>query len=81
MIKEPVAQYIIDTKGKKTGVVLDLKTYEEILDLIDDYYCVKAYDEAKPNVLKEIERGEFSTLEELLGEMKKTKASKKKIRA
>lgn len=80
MIKEPVAKYIIDSKGKRTGVVLDVKTYEEILELIDDYNCAKAYDESKPIVDKEIARGEFTTLDELLESRKKKLVTKKKSR-
>jgi hypothetical protein len=70
MIKEPVAKYIVNSKGKRTGVILDMKTYEEILDLLDDYYCTKAYDEAKPIVEAEIARGEYETLDDFLASRK-----------
>lgn len=80
MIKEPIAKYIVDSKGKRTGVVLDVKTYEEILELIDDYYCTKAYDESKPIVDKEIAQGDFSTIDALLASRKKKVATKKKSR-
>ena len=72
MMKEPVARYIVNAKGKRTSVILDVKTYEEILDLLDDYFCTKAYDEAKPIVEAEIARGEITTLDDFLASRKKT---------
>lgn len=70
-------QYIIDDNGKRVAVVLDLKTYERMIDDLDDYYCQRAYKEAKPITDAEISKGEFVTLKELKAEA----ASQKRKRA
>ncbi len=31
-------QFIVDNKGKKTAVILDIKTYEELVEEIEDLY-------------------------------------------
>jgi len=31
-------QYIIDKSGKKTGVILDMSTFEQLLEEIEDIY-------------------------------------------
>ena len=36
--KEIVPQFIINKSGKKTAVILDMKTYEKKLDRIEDLY-------------------------------------------
>ena len=76
MIKEPVAQYIVDAKGKRTAVIMDIETYEGILELLDELSCAKAYDNAVEGVRREIAHGEVTTLEELL-RSRKTKPRKK----
>ena len=79
-MKEPIAKYIVNSKGKRTSVILDVKTYEEILDLLDDYFCTKVYDEAKPIVEDEIARGEFSTLDNFLASRKIKPVRKKAVK-
>jgi PHD/YefM family antitoxin component YafN of YafNO toxin-antitoxin module len=31
-VKEPAATYIVDSKGKKTAVILPIERYEELLE-------------------------------------------------
>ena len=33
-------QYIVDSKGKKTGVLLDLKTFTSMVEELEDLYDV-----------------------------------------
>lgn len=66
MVKEPVPQYVVNKDGERTAVILDIEAFEEMLEIIDDYYCTKAYDESKPKVDAEIKRGDYSTLDEFL---------------
>ena len=33
-------QYIVDSKGKKTGVVLDVKTFASMVEEIEDLYDI-----------------------------------------
>lgn len=32
------AQFIVDNAGKKTAVILDIKTFEKLLDELEDFY-------------------------------------------
>ncbi|MBA3954514.1 hypothetical protein H0X48_04320 [Candidatus Dependentiae bacterium] len=34
-------QYIVDKKGKKTAVILDIKTFKQLLEEIEDVYLGK----------------------------------------
>lgn len=34
-------QYLVDKSGKKTGVFLDMKTFENILEYVEDEYFAK----------------------------------------
>lgn len=58
-------RFIVDDKGKRVGVVLDIKDYERLLDELDELDAIRAYDEAKAGgeepipleqALREIER-------------------------
>lgn len=40
-------QYILDSKGAKTSVIISLKDYEKILEMIEDLEDVELYDEVK----------------------------------
>ncbi len=40
-------QYITDDKGKKLAVILPMKTYEKMLEEIEEFEDIKLYDEAK----------------------------------
>ena len=35
-VREPIAEYIVDKKGKKKKVVLELDAYEKLLEDLDD---------------------------------------------
>jgi hypothetical protein len=39
-------EYIVDGSGKRVGVILDIKDYERLLEELEEYSLVKAYDEA-----------------------------------
>lgn len=57
-------QYVVDAQGNRIAVVLDLATYEKLLEAAEEGASVRAYDAAKPGVEAELQAGEFSTLEE-----------------
>lgn len=40
-------QYITDTTGKKTGVILPIRDYEKIMEGLEELKEIKAYDRAK----------------------------------
>ena len=52
-------RYIVNEKGERIQVVLDIKDYEKILEALEDLDDVRAYDQAKA------EGDEFISLEEL----------------
>jgi prevent-host-death family protein len=35
-VKEPVTSYIVNSKGKKTAVILPIERYEEMLEDLED---------------------------------------------
>lgn len=47
-------QFITDEKGERTGVVLPIEEYEELLERLEDAEALREADEA----LASIERGE-----------------------
>jgi len=40
-------QFITDDQGQKIAVILPMKEYEKMMDELDEYECIKAYDKAK----------------------------------
>jgi len=55
-------QFLTDAKGKRTGVVLDLQTYERLLEAEEELADMHAYDSARDRAHSEITAGQFSTL-------------------
>ena len=50
------AQYVIDEKGKKTGVLLSLKQYEKLMEDLHDLAIVAERSSEKPTTLEELKR-------------------------
>lgn len=40
-------QYIVDEKGKKQAIVLPYQEWEKIIDILEEYEDICAYDKAK----------------------------------
>ncbi len=40
-------QFITNDAGDKIAVILPIKDYEKMLDDLDEYACIKAYDKVK----------------------------------
>ncbi len=55
-------QYLTDAKGKRTGVVLDLATYERLREAEEELGDIQAYDALHDRARKEIAVGQFETL-------------------
>ncbi len=58
-------RYIVNEKGERIGVLLDIEEYKEILEKLEELDEIRAYDEAKESedeaipfeeALKEMER-------------------------
>jgi len=57
-------QFIIDNDGKKTAVILPIKTYDKILDELEDLEDIRLYDEAKKRKQEFVNADEaFKTIE------------------
>jgi hypothetical protein len=40
-------QYLVDEKGRRTGIVLSIKEYEALLEAVEDLEDIRAADEAR----------------------------------
>jgi hypothetical protein len=54
--------FVTDAKGKRVGVVLDLKTYERLREAEEELADVCAYDSARPKIVAEVRAGRYSSL-------------------
>ena len=50
------AQYLIDEKGKRTGVLLSVKQYEKLMEDLHDLAIVAQRKNEKPITLEELKR-------------------------
>lgn len=41
------SQFVTNGHGQKVAVILPIKDYEKMLEDLDEYACIKAYDKAK----------------------------------
>jgi hypothetical protein len=55
-------QFLTDAKGKRTGVVLNLATYERLREAEEELADIHAYDALHDRAHSEIVTGQFSTL-------------------
>ena len=55
-------QFLTDAKGKRTGVVLNLATYERLREAEEELADIHAYDALHDRAHSEIATGQFSTL-------------------
>ena len=55
-------QFLTDAKGKRTGVVLDLQTYEHLPEAEEELADIQAYDALHDRAHSEIAAGQCSTL-------------------
>lgn len=70
-------QYLTDQSGKRVGVILDMKTFGQIEDELDELACIRAYDKARPETDAAIARGDYVTLDEYLAKRKPKKKVKR----
>lgn len=59
-------QYLTDVNGNQIAVVLDINTYQKLLDELDEYYCLKGYEQAVTETEPEIASGDYLTLKQYL---------------
>jgi hypothetical protein len=54
--------FLTDSKGRRAAIVLDLPSYENLLQAKEDLADIEAYDAARGRAHADIESGRFSTL-------------------
>lgn len=59
-------KYIVDRKWKKVSVLMDTKTFDRMVDDLEELEDIRAYDKAKAKVTKESRNGDAVTLDEYL---------------
>ena len=69
--REP--QFLTDASGKRTGVLLDLKTYEHLREAEEELADIQAYDALHDRAHLEIAAGQSSNLTSYRAARKKTK--------
>lgn len=52
-------QFVVDDQGRRVGVLLDIATYQKVLDALEELECIRAADEAEA-------AGKFIPLEEAI---------------
>ncbi len=57
-------QFVHDERGKCIGVILDLSTYEKMIEAQEDLEDIRDFDEYASRALAEYRRGEYVTLKE-----------------
>ena len=57
-------QFLVDGKGRRVGVLLDIATYDRLRAAAGDRADVRAYDGAAERVRREVEAGAALTLAE-----------------
>ena len=55
-------QFLTDAKGKRTGVLLDLQTYEHLRAVEEELADIRDYDALHDRAHAEIAAGQFTTL-------------------
>ena len=40
-------RYVVDEKGERVGVILDMKDYQKLLEELEELESIRAYDAAK----------------------------------
>jgi hypothetical protein len=66
MIFDLQEQYLTDANGNKIAVVIDIDTYQKLIEEIDELYCQKGYEQALAETEPEIAVGDYVTLDEYL---------------
>jgi hypothetical protein len=66
MIANVQKHYLTDTSGKKIAVILDIDTYHQLIEQINELYCLKKYPYAAIQTELEIANDNFISLKDCL---------------
>ena len=59
-------QYLTDAEGHKIAVVIDIETYQKLIDELDELYCLKGYEQSLTETEAEIASDDYMTLDDYL---------------
>ena len=62
MLTTKPPQFLTDATGKRTGVVLDLETYQHLREAEEELADIQAYDALHDRAHSEIAAGQYATL-------------------
>ena len=71
MLAAKEEQFLTDARGKRTGVVLDLRTYEHLRAAEEELADIQAYDALHDRAHSEIAAGQCATLTSYRGDRKR----------
>ncbi len=54
MARKKAHQYLVDEKGTRMGVLLDMDEYRKIMEALEELESIRAYDAAKTSAEKAI---------------------------
>ncbi len=63
---DALPQYLTDAQGNQIAIVLDLQTYQSLLDELEELRCQQGYEQAVAETEPEIQAGDYVTLEQYL---------------
>lgn len=59
-------KYVTDENGKKTAVQLDVKTFDKLLDELDDLHCALGYEVSRKENSGDLKNGKYKTIQEII---------------
>jgi len=45
-------RYVVDERGSRVAVLLEIAEYQKVLDALEELEAISAYDEAKPSPMR-----------------------------
>lgn len=59
-------KYLTDQEGNKIAVVLDIETYQKLLDELDELYCEKGYEQGLKETNEDMKKGDYMNFDEYI---------------
>lgn len=57
-------EFVLDDRGRRVGVILDLTSYERLMEAKEELEDIREFDESAGRAKAEYKKGEYVTLEE-----------------
>jgi hypothetical protein len=63
-------EYVLDAKGNRVGIILDIPTYEKLMEALEELEDIRDFDEHTKKAEAEFKRKDYVTLDEYKRERK-----------